>query len=301
MQSVQLHAVPEEARRRSCGGDGDAAPPNSASRLRSFIHMPYFPAFHQPGWMLRYILGPYDEEWGEMLLADAQAGITVLITLVPQGLSLAAIANMPPIYGLYTSIVPTSTYAFLGSSMQLTVGPTALISLTTDALTNEYGIDYKTDLEEAIDTAAQAAFCVGLIISVLGLFNIGAIINFMSYPVMAGFTTGAALTIGVTQLKAAFGFMLSPPQVGGEVHHHYEVLEWWAEHFNGTDSEGHSLKNHYAVKISFGIYVPLMVVQLVNWNYKPSKATKKTTPYRIWQMFTSLLPLVAIVIAGAVA
>lgn len=277
----------------------ESSPPFS---FRSLIHIPYFPAFHQPGWMLRYVLGPYDEEWAEMLFDDLQAGITVLITLIPQGLSQAAIANLPPIYGLYTSIIPTATYAFFGSSMQLTVGPTALISLMTGAIINKYGLDAETDLEEVVDTAAQAAFCVGIIISVLGIFNMGNLINFMSHPVMAGFTTGAALTIGVTQMTAAFGFIKKPPQVGADhVHHNYEVLEWWAHHFNDKDNEGHQMRNHYAVKICFGIYVPLMIVQLIKWNYKPSKETKKTWAYRIWHLFTSLLPLLAIIISAAVA
>jgi hypothetical protein len=53
-------------------------------KLTKYIHIPYFPAFHQPGWMLRYIIGPFDEEWVETLIADTQAGFTVLMTLIPQ-------------------------------------------------------------------------------------------------------------------------------------------------------------------------------------------------------------------------
>jgi SulP family sulfate permease len=157
---------------------------------------------------------------------------------------------MPPIFGLYTSLLPTALYAFFGSSMQLTVGPTALISLMTGSLLSKYGVDSTTDLEAAIDTCAQASFCVGITILVLGLLNLGSLINFMSHPVMAGFTTGAALTIGMTQLRSAFGFALTPPQQGGDVDHNYQVFKWWSEHWNDTDADGHQLRNFYAVRVS---------------------------------------------------
>jgi MFS superfamily sulfate permease-like transporter len=76
------------------------------------------------------------------------------------------------------------------------------------------------------------------------------LINFMSHPVMSGFTTGAALIIGLTQLKAAVGFSLSPPQAGGDVEYNYEVMEWWAENWNYVDDNGHKGRNHYAVAVS---------------------------------------------------
>jgi MFS superfamily sulfate permease-like transporter len=180
----------------------------AAFNVKEWIHIPYFPAFHRPAWMLRYILGPYDEEWSTSAVADIQAGLTVLMTLIPQALSQAQLANMPPIYGLYTAIIPTASYAFFGSSMQLTVGPTALISLMTGSLLTKYGVDSEVDLDLAVDTCAQAAFCVGTIIMGLGVLNLGHLINFMSKPVMAGFTTGAAFTIGLTQIKNAVGFYL---------------------------------------------------------------------------------------------
>jgi MFS superfamily sulfate permease-like transporter len=201
--------------------------------------------------MLRYVLGPYNTEWAESITADLQAGFTVLMTLIPQALSQASLATMPPIYGLYTSIIPTATYAFFGSSMQLTIGPTALISLMTATLLSQYGVDSESDLELAVDTCAQAAFCVGVLITGLGILNLGSLINFMSQPVMAGFTTGAALTIGITQLRSATGFKIAPPQVGDEhTHYQYQVMKWWHENWNEHDSEGHSYRNHYAVAVS---------------------------------------------------
>ena len=91
--------------------------------MRAWIHIPYFPAFHRPGWLLRYIFGPYDSEWVTLLIADFCAGLTVALTLIPQALSYAQLANLPAINGLYTAILPSTTYVFFGSSMQLAVGP----------------------------------------------------------------------------------------------------------------------------------------------------------------------------------
>lgn len=52
--------------------------------VKKLVHIPYFPAFHQPGWLARYAIGPFDEEWVETLVSDFQAGLTVLMTLIPQ-------------------------------------------------------------------------------------------------------------------------------------------------------------------------------------------------------------------------
>lgn len=156
---------------------------------------------------------------------------------------------MPPIYGLYTSLLPSATYALFGSSMQLCVGPTALISLLTGSILTKYGIDPFTDLELAVDTCAQAAFCCGVIITVCGILNLGNVINFMSHPVMSGFTTGAACIIGLTQMKAAFGLTVSPPVAGKDVEYNYEIVQWLLDNFNGEDANGNAYVNPYAVKV----------------------------------------------------
>ncbi len=150
--------------------------------------------------------------------------------------------------------------------MILTVGPTALISLLTGSLLTKYGIDAKEDLDLALDTAAQAAFCVGFIIAILGVLNMGNLINFMSDAVMAGFTTGAALIIGLTQIRSAVGYKLQVPQVGGEfegetVHYYYEVMKWWKDNWDEEDAEGHTYRNFYAVHVIF-----LFVVFVISYS-----------------------------------
>ncbi len=170
-------------------------------------------------------------------------------------MSQAQLANLPPVYGLYTSIIPTITYAFFGSSMILTLGPTAVISLLTGALLTKYGADYETDLDYALDTAAQASFCVGLIITIIGLVNLGSLIHFIAEPVMTGFVTGCAFVIGITQIKAATGFLRSPPTVGAYfdghlVEDYYEVMTWWKDNWNDEDNKGNSLQNPIAIHVS---------------------------------------------------
>ena len=178
---------------------------------------------------------------------------------------------MPPIYGLYTSVLTTSTYLFFGSSQQLTVGPTAVVSLLTGTIIAKYCGVYNSsknlfvdgttthDVEYAVDTAAQAAFCIGIVIFCLGLVNMGHAINFLSHSVMSGFTSGAALTIGLTQLKSAFGMSAAVPSPGQEGYeYNYMVIKWWIDNFNGQDTNGRWYRNHYAVSVIFLIMLALV-------------------------------------------
>lgn len=66
---------------------------------------------------------------------------------------------------------------------------------------------------------------------------------------MSGFTTGAAFTIGLSQLRAGFGFALNPPQQGGEVEYNYEIVEWWLDNWYELDKKGHRLQNVYATTV----------------------------------------------------
>lgn len=178
---------------------------------------------------------------------------TILIpnssNLILQGLSQATLANLPPIHGLYAGILASATYAFFGSSLQLTVGSTALISLMTGEIISKYKINYEEDLGLALDTAAQAAFTCGIIVAILGILNLGNTIRFVSQPVMSGFTTGAAMTIGLTQIRAAVGFELQSPQIGADVHYNYEIMEWWIDNWNGVNAQGYSYRNPIAAKV----------------------------------------------------
>lgn len=129
----------------------------------------------------------------DFLIQDIIAGITVGLTAIPQGIAYAVIAGLPPEYGLYASLTAGFVYIFFGSCKDVTVGPTAIISTMT-AKYASYSIDY----------AILAAFLTGASILLMGIFKLGFLVNFISMPVISGFTTAAALQIAASQLKAFF-------------------------------------------------------------------------------------------------
>ena len=144
-------------------------------------------------------LPKYRKNW---LLKDLVAGLTVGIILVPQAMAYAMIAGLPPVYGLYASLFPVVIYAFLGSSRQLAVGPVAMDSLLVAAGLGTLAI---SGVENYIAMALFLAFFVGAIQFILGLFRMGFLVNFLSRPVISGFTAAAALIIMFSQLKHLLG------------------------------------------------------------------------------------------------
>ncbi len=137
---------------------------------------------------------------------DLSAGLTVGVMLIPQGMAYAMIAGLPPIYGLYAATIPLVIYALLGTSRQLAVGPVAMVSLLTAA-----GIGTLADggTELYILLAITLAFMVGMIQFLLGVFRLGFLVNFLSHPVISGFTSAAALIIGLSQLKHLLGVSMT--------------------------------------------------------------------------------------------
>lgn len=135
-------------------------------------------------------------------LSDLVAGFTVGAMLIPQGMAYAVIAGLPPIYGLYTATIPLFIYAIFGTSRQLAVGPTALLALlTASGLTKlELG-----STAEYIQMAIVLALMVGIIKLLMGIFRVGFLTNFLSHPVIGGFTSAAALIIIFSQLKHLLG------------------------------------------------------------------------------------------------
>jgi sulfate permease, SulP family len=133
---------------------------------------------------------------------DLQAGFTVGIMLIPQGMAYALLAGLPPIYGMYAGIVPLILYAFFGSSRHLSVGPVALVSLLILAGVGQLAV---TGTEAFVGMAVATALIVGLIQVLLGLFRLGFLINFLSHPVISGFTSAAAFIIGLSQLQYLLG------------------------------------------------------------------------------------------------
>lgn len=136
---------------------------------------------------------------------DLVAGLIVAVMLIPQAMAYALLAGLPPIVGLYASTLPLFAYALFGSSKQLAVGPVAIVSLITfSSIAPIAGEDVTLYLR----LAALLALMVGLIQTGLGLLRAGFITNFLSHAVISGFTSAAAIVIGLSQLGQLLGVSL---------------------------------------------------------------------------------------------
>ena len=152
------------------------------------------------------------------LVGDMMAGLIVAIMLVPQSMAYAMLAGLPPEIGLYASILPLIIYAMFGSSRVLAVGPVAMVSLLT--LTG-VGAIAKSGTVEFITLALLLAFMTGVIQLLLGIARLGFLVNYLSHPVLVGFTSAAAIVIGFSQVKHLFGVQVArtehPYEVFGEI------------------------------------------------------------------------------------
>ena len=140
------------------------------------------------------------------LTGDLSAGLTVGIMLIPQGMAYALIAGLPPIYGLYAALVPNLIYVFTGSSRKLAVGPVALDSLIVGSSLAAMKL---ANIQDYISMAIFLALFVGVIQLVMGFMRLGFLSNFLSRPVVSGFTSAAAIVIGISQLKHFFGLEIN--------------------------------------------------------------------------------------------
>lgn len=141
----------------------------------------------------------------DYLRGDAFAGLTVGVMLIPQGMAYALIAGLPPVYGLYASIVPQLIYAIFGTSRQLSVAPVAMDSLLVAAGVSVLATQ---GTEAYIGYAILLAFFMGAFQLLLGVLRLGFITNLLAKPVISGFTSAAALIIGLNQLKYLLGIEL---------------------------------------------------------------------------------------------
>ncbi len=148
------------------------------------------------------------------LSADVIAGITVALVLVPQSMAYAQLAGLPPYYGLYASFLPGIVAALFGSSRQLATGPVAVVSLMTAAALEPLALTPDMYVAYAISLAIM----VGIFQLMLGLLRLGVLVDFLSHPVVIGFTNAAAIIIATSQLSKIFGVVVEK----GE--HHYDTI-----------------------------------------------------------------------------
>lgn len=138
----------------------------------------------------------------ETFTQDLIGGLTVGVMLIPQGMAYAYIAEIPPVYGLYASIVPLLIYMLIGTSKYAAIGPAALTSLLVITGLNQIGIKEEAEFLNAVFVIAILS---GLVQLLMGVLQLGRIVNFISKPVLKGFIFGAALTIFLSQVRSATG------------------------------------------------------------------------------------------------
>lgn len=149
------------------------------------------------------------------LKADAVAGLTVALVLIPQSMAYAQLAGMPAYYGLYAAFLPPMIAALFGSSRQLSTGPVAVVSLMTAASLEPLAT---AGSESFIAYAILLSLLVGLFQLSLGVLRLGLVVNFLSHPVVNGFTNAAAIIIATSQVSKMFGVNVDSAE------HHYETI-----------------------------------------------------------------------------
>jgi MFS superfamily sulfate permease-like transporter len=149
------------------------------------------------------------------LRVDFVAGLTVALVLIPQSMAYAQLAGLPAYYGLYAAFLPPLIAALFGSSRQLATGPVAVVSLMTATALEPLATAGSGSF---IAYAIVLALMVGVFQFLLGVFRLGLVVNFLSHPVVNGFTNAAAIIIATSQLSKLFGVSVESAD------HHYETV-----------------------------------------------------------------------------
>ena len=142
---------------------------------------------------------------GKDFLSDLFAGLTVAIMMVPQGMAYAMLAGLPPIYGLYAGFVPLFIFPFISSSKHLSIGPVALVAILILAGLSPMAEPFS---QEFISLAILVGIISGIMQVMFASLKFGALVSFLSRPVILGFTTGAAIIICVSQIKSILGLKI---------------------------------------------------------------------------------------------
>ena len=160
--------------------------------------MPSIAARLIPAWLRHYRMSA--------LPADIIAGLVVGVLVIPQSLGYAVLAGLPPVYGLYAAIVPVAVYAWLGSSNVQAVGPAAVTAIMTASALHPYA---DKGAEQYVLMAGLLALMLGAILWLAGQLKLGWIMQFISRGVSAGFISGAAVLIFISQLKYLTGIPIA--------------------------------------------------------------------------------------------
>jgi SulP family sulfate permease len=168
--------------------------------------------------MTNYISAYFSRSKGysrKSLKADILAGLTVALVLIPQSMAYAELAGLPPYFGLYAAFLPPMVAALFGSSRQLATGPVAVVSLLTATTLEPLAT---AGSQQYIAYAILLALMIGVFQFTLGVLKLGLVVNFISHPVVNGFSNAAALIIATSQLPKLFGIHID------KAGHHYEII-----------------------------------------------------------------------------
>ncbi|MFA6050988.1 MAG: sulfate permease [Methylobacter sp.] len=162
------------------------------------------------GWLKTYTRQEFN--------GDLFAGIITAILLVPQGIAYAILAGLPPQLGLYASILPPVLYALFGTSRTLSVGPVSIAAIMiASALSAPEISALGNPVQSALILSAEG----GIIMLLMALLRMGGLVNFISHPVLTGFTSGAALLIIGSQLPQLFGLKTLTCNFDAACYSHY--------------------------------------------------------------------------------
>lgn len=171
-------------------------------------------------------------DWGrrynrQTLTSDLIAAVIVTIMLIPQSLAYALLAGLPPEVGLYASVLPLIAYAVLGTSSALAVGPVAVVSLMTAAAVGRIAAEGTVDYASA---AILLALLSGVMLTLMGLFRLGFIANFLSHPVISGFITASGIIIATSQVGGLLGIKTEGhalPDLIASIIEHIGQVNWY--------------------------------------------------------------------------
>ncbi|KAE9607298.1 putative SLC26A/SulP transporter [Lupinus albus] len=174
-------------------------------------------------------------QWGpnytlKLFKSDFVSGLTIASLAIPQGISYAKLANLPPIVGLYSSFVPPLVYAVLGSSRDLAVGPVSIASLVMGSMLRQE-VSPTLDPLLFLQLAFTSTFFAGIFQASLGILRLGFIIDFLSKAILIGFMAGAAIIVSLQQLKSLLGITHFTNQMGlipvmSSVFHNIHEWSW---------------------------------------------------------------------------
>uniref|UniRef100_A0A8D3D8K0 Solute carrier family 26 member 6, like 2 n=1 Tax=Scophthalmus maximus TaxID=52904 RepID=A0A8D3D8K0_SCOMX len=195
------------------------------------------------GWLPRYSIR-------ENAIGDLISGCSVGIMHLPQGMAYALLASLPPVFGLYTSLYPVLVYFLFGTSRHISIGTFAVMSIMVGSVTERLAPDsnfvgngtngtvrVNIDARDAfrVQIACSLTVLTGIFQILLGVVRFGFVVNYLSEPLVRGYTTGSACHVCVSQLKYLFG--VSPSRFSGPLSLIYIIVATIISHFCGLDSK----------------------------------------------------------------